>query len=708
MPIHYQADADKIVTLTLDRAGSVNLIDADFLRELDERINQLAVEHAAGVILNSAKSTFIAGADIDLLYGITDAALAFQAVESLKAILRRLETLGIPVVAALNGTALGGGMEVALACHRRIALDNPKAQFGLPEVTLGMIPAGGGITRVTRMLGLQTALPFLVEGTRLNAQEALDAGWLDEIVETPAELDAHARAWIAANPHPQQPWDRDGFRIPGGDPRRPQVMSQLLPIAPAMLRAKTHRNYPAPEAVLSAAVEGAMVNFETASRIESRYFARLVTGAVAKNMMTAFWYQLNDIKGGRSRPKEIPKQPTQTLGVLGAGMMGHGIAYVSALAGIRVLLKDVTIERAEQGRAKIAALLEERVQRGKLSSEAAADVLARVTPTARAADLAGCDLVIEAVFEDRAVKAEVTHETEAALASDAVFASNTSTLPITSLAAQSIRPANFVGIHFFSPVHKMPLVEIIRGKATSDAALAKAFDYALQIGKTPIVVNDGRGFYTSRVFGTYINEGMALLAEGQHPRAIESAGVAAGMAVGPLAVSDEVNLALIWHIREQTRKDLEAEGKSLPHNPADRVVDFMVNTAKRTGKAQGAGLYDYPPDAKKRLWGELQTHFPPAAEELAQAQMCERLLFVQALETARCVEEGVLTSAADANIGSIFGWSFPPFSGGTLQYINSYGVAAFCARAVELANRHGERFAPPALLRDKAARNESF
>lgn len=720
MAIHFERDENNIVTLTIDHSGPVNLIDAPFLAEFDETVARLRADDSVkGIILSSAKDTFFVGADIDMLYGASDAAQVFDFTEKFKATLRTLETLGKPVVAALNGSALGGGLELALACHYRIALDKRGAQFGFPEVTLGVLPAGGGVTRLTRMIGLQSALPYLVEGTRLNVQEAQEAGWVDEIV-TPcesaaqSELMQRARAWILQNPHPEQPWDRSGYRIPGGDPRRPQVMSQILPLAPAMLVQKTHRNYPAPEAILSAAVEGAMVNFETATRIESRYFAKLVTSQPAKNMMTAFWYQLNQIKSGKSRPKGIPKGSatndgaTKKLGVLGAGFMGHGIAYVSAVAGIDVVMKDVNLERAEAGKQKIAALLDERVARGKMSAEQREKTLGRVRATENAADLAECDLIIEAVFEDRSVKAQVTQEAEAVIAPTTIFGSNTSSLPITSLAARSARPANFVGIHFFSPVHKMPLVEIIRGKETSDAALAKAFDYVLKIGKTPIVVNDSRGFYTSRVFGTYVNEGMALLAEGQHPRAIESAGIKAGMPVGPLAVSDEVNLGLVWHIREQTRKDLAQEGKELPHDPSDRVVDFMVNRAKRTGKMQGAGFYEYPPDEKKILWRGLQDHFPPTSKELPQSEMIERLLFVQALETVRCCQEGVLTSSADANIGSIFGWSFAPYSGGTLQYINSYGVGKFVARARELETKYGARFAPPTLLLEKAKKKEPF
>ncbi|TAH51746.1 MAG: 3-hydroxyacyl-CoA dehydrogenase [Chloroflexota bacterium] len=709
MPIHFARESENIITLTFDHAGSVNLIDENFLREFDNHVSRLTNDASlCGVILASAKDTFFVGADIEMLYRADDAAQVFEMTQAFKATLRKLETLGKPVVAALNGSALGGGFEIALACHFRIALDDKKAQFGFPEVTLGVLPAGGGVTRMVRMFGLQTALPYMVEGTRLNVEEAQDAGWIDEIVSSKEEMMERAREWILQNPRAQQAWDADGYRIPGGDPRRPQVMSQILPIAPAMLTQKTHRNYLAPEAILSAAVEGAMVNFETATRIESRYFAKLLTSQTAKNMMHAFWFQLNEIKAGSSRPREIEKRKTKKLGVLGAGFMGHGIAYVSALAGIDVVMKDVTRERAEAGKEKIAALLEERMARGKITEDLRLETLARIHATDDVNDLRDCDLIIEAVFEDRAVKADVIRETSNVISSDAFFGSNTSTLPISSLQSLSSHPAHFVGIHFFSPVYKMPLVEIIRGKETSDAAIAKAFDYVLQIGKTPIVVNDARGFYTSRVFGTYVNEGMALLAEGQHPRAIESAGVKAGMAVGPLAVSDEVNIGLIWHIREQTRKDFEAEGKVFPSDASDRVVDFMVNTAKRTGKAQGAGFYEYPESEKKFLWRELQNHFPLSDTELSQLEMIDRLLFVQCLETVRCVQQGVLTSSADANIGSIFGWSFAPFSGGTLQFINAYGIEKFIARSRELAEKYGARFEPPQLLLEIAEQGKSF
>ena len=711
---HYNKNSHNIVTLTLDMPGrSANVINSEFGRALAEALRQLAADKAAGslagVIVTSAKKTFMAGGDLESLYAATDAAELFANTEALKAGFRQLETLGVPVAAALNGTALGGGFELALACHYRVALNHPKHQFGFPEVTLGLLPGGGGVARLTRLIGLQPAFPYLTEGTRLNPEEAVKAGLIHELADTAEELLAKAHAWVLANPKAQQPWDQAGYRMPGGDANNPKV-AQLLAIAPAVLRKTTLGNYPAPEAILAAAVEGSIAPFETATRIESRYFAGLVTGQTAKNMMGTFWFQLNEINNGGRRPADIPPQATHKVGVLGAGMMGHGIAYVSAYAGMAVVLKDATLEKAEAGVAKIEAILHKRVNRGKLSGQQMEEILGRITATAHASDLQGCDLIIEAVFEDRALKAQVTQEAEAQVGETAVFASNTSTLPITGLAQASARPANFIGLHFFSPVDKMKLVEIITGAETSPITLAKAFDYVLKINKTPIVVNDSRGFYTSRVFGTYTQEGMALLAEGQDPVEIENAGKQAGMPVGPLAVTDEVSLGLVAHVRAQTRRDLAAEGLSLLPSPADEVIDFMTAEVGRMGKAHGAGFYEYPAGGQKHIWPGLRVRFggQNGRAKLSQKEMMERLLFVQALETVRCMQEGVVNSTAEANIGSIFGWGFAPFQGGTLQFINAYGLPAFVARAQELAASYGSRFEPPQLLVEMAAEGRLF
>lgn len=706
---HYNKDAENIVTITMDMQGrSANVLNDEFGTLFRETLSKLEADKAniAGIIITSAKSTFLAGADLDHLYTLTDPKAIFDMCETLKAGFRKLETIGKPVVAALNGAALGGGYELALSCHRRIALNNPKAQFGLPEVGLGLLPGGGGVIRLSRMLGLQNSLPFLTEGKRLKPADALKSGLIDELANTPEEMMEKAKTWIKANPKAINPWDDKAFKIPGGDPRNPKV-AQMLPIVPAMTRKKTYGNYPAVEAIIATAVEGALVDFDTACRIESRYFTSLATGKVSKNMITAFWYNLNSINAGGSRPKGVPPQTTKKLGVLGAGMMGSGIAYVSAISGIEVVLKDATVEKAEFGKSYSEKLLKKRVQQGKMTQEKMNEVLNRITATDNANAVAGCDLIIEAVFEDRQIKATVTKESEAVMDASGVYASNTSTLPITGLAEASVRPDKFIGIHFFSPVDKMPLVEIIMGEKTSDETLAKAFDYVKQIKKTPIVVNDSRGFYTSRVFATYVLEGISMLGEGQHPRYIESCGLKAGMPVGPLALTDEVSLSLMAHIRKQTELDFAAEGKPLPHHPAYAVSQQLLDR-NRPGKAAGAGFYEYPKDGgKKYLWPELTTLFPQK-EQLPQQEVIDRMIYIQSIETVRCVEEGVLRNVADANIGSIFGWGFAPFNGGTLQYVNSVGLDAFVKRAEELAAKYGERFSPPALLKEMAAKGETF
>ena len=658
-----------------------------------------------GVILTSGKKLFIAGADIDTSFDSSDPQVFFDGSEGLKAKLRRLETLGKPVVAALNGTALGGGFEVALACHYRIALDNPKSQFGFPEVGLGLLPGGGGVARTVRLIGIQPAVEWLTQNKKYTPQQALDAGMIHAIATDAADMFTQARAWIAANPNAQAPWDEKRYRIPSGDPSHPAI-AQMLPIAPAYMRQETKGNYPAPHAILAAVVEGARVDFPTACRIESRYFAKLASGQVAKNMINAFWFDLNKVRKGGSRPQSVPPQRVKKVGVLGAGMMGHGIAYVSAYEGMDVVMTDANQEGADAGKAKIAALVDQQVKRGRTSQENADAVLNRITATTDYDALAGCDLIIEAVFEKRELKAQVTQMAEAVMDAMGVFASNTSTLPITGLADASMRPAQFIGLHFFSPVHRMKLVEIIVGEQTNEETLAKAFDYVLAIRKFPIVVNDSRGFYTSRVFGAWINEGMALLAEGQHPHAIEMAGLQAGMPIGPLALTDEVSLNLHNQVRLQAIADAAHDGKVAVEHPSVPVVEKMLEL-DRAGRSAGVGFYDYANDSK-RLWPELQTLFHDGQPAISQQEMVERILFIQSLETVRCLEEGVLRSVADANIGSIFGWGYGGCHGGTLQYINAYGVEKFVTRARELTDRYGERFAPPPRLVDMAMAGKTF
>jgi 3-hydroxyacyl-CoA dehydrogenase/enoyl-CoA hydratase/3-hydroxybutyryl-CoA epimerase len=707
MAFKYSKDENNIVTLTMDREGhSANVINTAFGESFREILTRLQAEKdLRGIILTSAKETFLAGADIDEMFAVNDAKLFFDRAQELKAGLRWIETQSKPVVAAINGTALGAGFELPLACHYRIAIDK-KAEIGLPEVTLGLLPGGGGVTRMVRLLGLQPAFTYLTEGKKVSPKEALSDGLIHALATDKEDLIKKATDYILANKSVKQPWDQDGYKIPGGSPLTPKVAS-MLPIAPAVLAKKTHNNYPAPLAIMAAAVEGAMVDFETATRIESRYFAHLATGKVSKNMINVFWKQLNALNAGKSRPDVKEKFTFKKVGVLGAGMMGSGIAYACAMSGIEVVLKDVSQEVADKGKAYSEGLLKKRVSKGKSTKEKAEEILNRIKATIDANDLKGCDLIIEAVTENRKVKAIVTAEAEGQMDPNGVFASNTSTLPITGLAEKSSRPKQFIGLHFFSPADRMPLVEIIVGKETSPETLARSFDFVKQIKKTPIVVNDSRGFYTSRVFATYVLEGMALLAEGNHPRAIESAGLQAGMPVGPLALTDEVSLSLMVHIRTQTLEDLQAEGKTIPEHIAYTVADKMVNELKRPGKAAGGGFYEYPKDGKKFLWPGLAQAFPHKAD-LDEKTMIERMMFIQCIETVRCFEEGVLTSVPDGNIGSIFGWGFAPFKGGTLQYINDYGFKEFIARAKELTAKYGERFAVPALLEQMAKDGKEF
>ena len=693
-----EIDADGIGLVTIDMPGrAMNVLNPTLTAPFAELVTRLETDAALkGLVITSGKSTFIVGADIDQLTQITSAEEAYQLCEALKGMLRRMEKCGKPVVAALNGTALGGGLELALACHARIALDDPKLKLGLPEVKLGLLPGGGGTQRVPRLIGIQKSFELITQGKELSAAKAKDMGLVPDLAGSRDELIAKANARCLANPKAAAPWDTKGFRIPGGDSKSPAVV-QVLAIAPSMANAKAHGNYPALTHIMSCLFEGCLLDFDAGSQIESRYFAACVVSQVSKNMIGTLWHQLNAIKKGQSRPKGIAESKVQKVGILGAGMMGAGIAYVSAKVGIDVVLLDTTQENADKGKAYSQGILDKAISRGRSTAEKRDALLARIQTTTSYEDLKGCDLVIEAVFEDRDIKAACTQKTEAVIAADAVFASNTSTLPITGLAKASVRPANFIGLHFFSPVDKMPLVEIIVGAETSDETLARGFDYVLQIGKTPIVVNDKRGFYTSRVFATYVMEGLAMVAEGVHPRSVEVAGMKAGMPMPPLALQDEVSLSLSLHISAQTRKDLAAEGIDYPAHPGEAVLHEVCGVRGRVGKKSGQGLYDYQ-GKDKTLWPGLLEIYPPKAEQPSQQDIIDRLMFIQANEAARCFEEKVVRSVSDTNIGSIFGWGFAPHQGGALQFINAMGAEAFVARSRELAQRHGARFEPAAIV----------
>ena len=704
--IKWDKDADGIVTLTLDDpTGSANVMNEHYKDSMHKAVQRLVAEKDSiiGVVITSGKKTFFAGGDLKSMIqaGPENAGEIFAEVEDIKRDLRTLETLGKPVVAAINGAALGGGLEIALACHRRIAADVKGSQIGLPEVTLGLLPGGGGVARTVRLLGIQNAfVNVLSQGTRFKPAAAKDAGLIDEVLPTVEELIPAAKAWIKANPDAHtQPWDAKGYKMPGGTPATP-ALAAILPSFPSLLRKQVKgAPMPAPRAILAAAVEGAQVDFDTATRIESRYFTGLVTGPIAKNMIQAFFFDLQAINAGGSRPEGIGKTPITKIGVLGAGMMGAGIAYVSAKAGFDVVLKDVTLEAAQKGKAYSEKLEAKALERGKTTPEKSSAFLSKITPTADAKDFAGVDFVIEAVFESQELKHKVFGEIEDIVDPNAVLGSNTSTLPITGLASGVKRQEDFIGIHFFSPVDKMPLVEIIKGEKTSDDALARVFDYTLAIGKTPIVVNDSRGFYTSRVIGTFINEALAMLGEGVEPASIEHAGSQAGYPAPPLQLSDELNMELMHKIAVASRKGIEDAGGTYSAHPAEAVVEKMIE-AGRPSRLSGAGFYEYTDGKRTQLWPGLRETFKSGTSTPPLQDMIDRMLFAEALETQKCFDEGVITTTADANIGSIMGIGFPPWTGGAAQYITGFpgGKAAFVARAKELAARYGDRFNPPASL----------
>src|SRR3954469_142187 len=716
--IKWDKDADGIVTLTLDDpTGSANVMNEHYSESMHNAVERLAAEKDSitGVVITSAKKTFFAGGDLTAMVKAQpeDAGEFFSTVESIKAQLRTLETLGKPVVAAINGAALGGGLEIALACHHRIAADVKGSQIGLPEVTLGLLPGGGGVVRTVRLLGIQSALlNVLLQGQRHRPAKALELGLVHELVGTVEELVPAAKAWIKANPEGGvQPWDVKGYKIPGGTPSNPSFAANL-PAFPANLRKQIKgANMPAPRAILAAAIEGAQVDFDTAILIETRYFISLATGQVSKNMTKAFFFDLQTINSGGSRPDGFEKYTARKVGVLGAGMMGAAIAYVSAKAGIDVVLKDVSLEAAEKGKGYAAKIEQKALSRGKTTQEKSDALLAKITPTADPADFAGVDFVIEAVFESVELKHKVFGEIENVVNADAVLGSNTSTLPITTLAEGVQRTEDFIGIHFFSPVDKMPLVEIICGEKTSPATLAKVFDYTLQIKKTPIVVNDSRGFFTSRVIGTFINEAVAALGEGVEPASIEQAGSQAGYPAPPLQLMDELTLTLPRKIRKETREAIEAAGGTWKSHASEAVIDRMVEEFDRKGRSTGAGFYEYDENGKRTgLWPGLRDAFKSGSAEVPFEDLKERMLFAEALETVKCFDEGVLTSVADANIGSIFGIGFPACAGGVIQYINQYegGLQGFVDRARELAARYGDHFDPPQSLVEKAAKGEIY
>jgi 3-hydroxyacyl-CoA dehydrogenase/enoyl-CoA hydratase/3-hydroxybutyryl-CoA epimerase len=704
---HYDKDDAGIVTVTMDMTGPVNAMNAEYQTAMTETVERLEAEtDLRGVVFASAKKVFFAGGDLNDLVKVQPEEVEqfFQGLQATKAVLRRIEKLPVPVAAAINGAALGGGFEIALCCNYRVAWNDRSVQLGLPEVTLGLLPGGGGVVRMTRLLGLAAALPYLTEGTRVTPDKALAAGMIHATVDTLEELVPNAKAWILGQEDIQaaatQPWDTKGYKVPGGGINSPGV-SQLVMIAPAMLYSKTRGLLPAPARILDCAVEALRLDLDEALTVESRGLANLVITPVAKNMISTFFFGLNKINGGASRPKGVEKRPTQKVGVLGAGMMGQGIAYSSAMAGIQVVLKDISVEAAEKGKAYTEKLLAKRVAKGRMTEEKKQAVLDLILPTASNEDLQGCDLIIEAVFENMKLKHQITAELEGYLTDDGVWGSNTSTLPITQLADGSSKPENFIGIHFFSPVDKMPLVEIICGENTSDEALAKAFDYTVQIKKTPIVVNDSLGFFTSRTFGTYLDEGVRLLDEGLHPVKIDNLGKAVGMPVGPLAVYDEVSMELSRKANA-TWEEMGVVDKWGDGSVARKVVGIMIDEHGRGGRYHGGGFYQYHEDGSKEIWSGLYDIFYKPEFSIDDQEVKDRLLFRQVIEALKCLESGVLRSEEDGNIGSIMGIGAPPWTGGLLQFVKTYGYGNFVSRCEALAAKYGDRFNPPQIAKDRS------
>ena len=708
--ITYAKDDEGIVTLTMDDpSSSANTMTEQFMEDFRTVVHQLGGEDdLTGVVLTSAKETFFAGGNLQMLLALgPDDADDFHAVvmEGHRT-MRSLETLGAPVVACINGAALGGGLEIALACHHRVAAENPRTKVGQPEVKLGLLPGGGGTVRITRMLGYVNGLMnVLVQGQDHRLDKALELGLIDEVVADAAAMLAAARQWIKDNPDAKQPWDTDGYRVPGGTPKQESFL-QNVPGVPGNLKKQIKgADYHAPKAIAAAAFESLQVPFDRALEIEARYFVDLVCNSPqSKNMTQAFFFDLQAINKGRSRPDGFEQRFGTKVAVLGAGMMGAGIAYQCAKVGMEVVLKDISLENAEKGKDYSRTLVEKGVSRGKVTQEKGQALLERITPTDDYDDCAGADVVIEAVFESIELKHKVFADVEQVVAEDALLCSNTSTLPITELAKGVSDPTRFVGLHYFSPVDKMPLIEIIAGEQTSDETLARAFDQVIQQRKTPIVVNDSRGFFTSRVIGTFLNEAVAMVGEGISPVLVERAGERAGYPAAPLQLMDELTLTLPRKIEAEYRA---AAGDDYQPHPAVEVINRMVEEFEREGKAQGKGFYEYADGKRTGLWQGLYENFGGQATIPLRDAM-QRMLFAEALETVKCFDEGVIETFPDANIGSIFGIGFPAWTGGVAQYIDQYegGTTGFVARCKELADTYGERFVPPASLAQKAEQGE--
>ena len=714
-------DADGVALITWDMADrSMNVINADVIEELGKLVEKVATDAAIkGAVITSGKAAFCAGADLTLLERLASVfatmakmqgeqeanAMLFAESRKLSQLYRRLETSGKPWVAALNGTAMGGGFELALACHYRVAADNPATRLGLPEIKIGLFPGAGGTQRIARMMATADALQFLLKGDQLKLDRAKAAKLVDAVVPQ-ADLVKAAKDWIKAGGKAVKPWDEKGFRLPGG-PVYSKAGMMTFPAANAIYRRETYDNYPAARAILQVVYEGLLVDIDTALRVELRWFAKILRSPEASAMIRSLFVSMQELNKGARRPADVPPTSLKKIGVVGAGFMGAGIAQVTAAAGLQVVLIDRDQDTADKGKAGLHKALSDRVMKGRMKGAERDELLARITPTPDYGALKDCDLVIEAVFEDRKVKFDVLAKIQAVIGDNAILGSNTSTLPISSLAAEFKDPARFIGIHFFSPVDRMMLVELILGKKTGHKALAAALDFVRAIRKTPIVVNDSRGFYTSRVVGTYIREGHLMLAEGIPAAMIENVGRMAGMPVGPLSLNDEVAVDLAWKILKATEADL---GEKAIDKRQKALLEEMVEKRGRYGRKNGKGFYDYPASARRssgRDFAELQRKkLDPDKIDIAELKL--RLLGIQALETARCFEEHVLTDVREADVGSILGFGFAPFSGGTLSWIDMMGPKKFVEVCRKLEKKYGARFAPANLLIDLAEHNETF
>lgn len=710
--IHISVDADGIATLLFDRTDSnMNTMDMKFMDEIAAVIERLATDDSIkGAIFTSGKPVFAAGADLKVMEANLDkvddtpVAERLKMNASLSKLLRRMETCGKPVACAINGTALGGGTEIALACHYRVVSDARGIQLGLPEVQVGLLPGGGGTQRVSRLVGIQAAMPVVMEGQALSAEKALKMGLVHKVV--PADqLLAEAKRWLVEEGDPVQPWDKKGFRIPGGAGPSSPAVAQMLVVSNAMLQAKTFHNLPAPKAILSCLYEGPQLPMDKALDVEAKYFTLLQLDPVSRNMIRTLFINKGKADKLMHRPEGVPKTTFRKIGVVGAGLMGAGIAYHCAKLGIETVLIDRDQAAADKGKAYSAKRLEKDIAKGRMTQDKADAILARIHPTTDYAGLADVELVVEAVFEDRGIKAEITRKLDAVLPAHAVIASNTSALPISELAEAGAHPENFIGMHFFSPVERMPLVEIIRGRKTSPETLARALDLAQAMKKTPIVVNDGPGFFTSRFIGAYINESLAMVTEGVNPALIENAAKMAGIPVGPLTVSDEIGLDTAYHASQQRKKD---EGDAFKPTPTFRLVEKLVGELGRHGRKNGKGFFEYAADGSKKLWPGLAELFPPLAEQPSVDEVKARMLYAQLVDAAKAMAEGVLIDPADGDVGSILGVGFPAYLGGPFSMMDTIGIDKVVAECDRLAARYGAQYAAPQLLRDMAAEGRTF